>query len=254
MNAIIKTQKVADAIVSHLERLILEGALRPAEKLAGERELAQRFDVSRPSLREAIEQLTTRGLLRVTRNGTYVAEFLSPLMQPLASLLANNPRAAADYFEFRQCVEEQAARVAAINATSIDKKAIEARIKAMQDAQKSSDPTEEAQADVDFHVTIYEAGHNVVILHVMRALGELLRNNIFYNRITLFERAGVRERLLEQHVTIADAIIAGDADAAEEAAREHISYTFAQVEDIQRDSRRLEVSLLRVGRNDLLAG
>lgn len=254
MTAIIKTQKVADAIVTHLEKLILEGALRPGEKLTGERELAQRFDVSRPSLREAIEQLTDRGLLRVTRSGTFVAEFLSPLMQPLASLLANNPRASADYFEFRQAVEEQAARLAAKNATSIDKQALKVRIKQMRDAQKVADQAVEAQADVDFHMALYEAGHNVVILHVMRALGELLRNNIFYNRQTLYERAGVRERLLEQHAAIAEAIIEGDADKAEKAAREHISYTFGQVEDIQRDTRRLEVSLLRVGRSDLLAG
>ncbi len=249
----IRTQKVCDAIVCHLEKLILEGALRPGEKLAGERELAQRFDVSRPSLRDAIEKLTARGLLRVTRNGTYVADFLTPMMQPLASLLTNNPRASADYFEFRQVVEAQAARIAAINATSVDKQTIRAHMARMIEAQKEGDPDLEAQADVSFHLAIYEAGHNVVFLHVMRALGDLLRNNIFYNRKNLYERPGVREKLLEQHAVIAEAVIKGDADAAEAAAADHISYTFGQVEDIERDSKRLEVSLLRVGRNDLLA-
>lgn len=249
----IRTQKVCDAIVCHLEKLILEGALRPGEKLAGERELAQRFDVSRPSLRDAIEKLTARGLLRVTRNGTYVADFLTPMMQPLASLLTNNPRASADYFEFRQVVEAQAARIAAINATSVDKQTIRAHMARMIEAQREGDPDLEAQADVSFHLAIYEAGHNVVFLHVMRALGDLLRNNIFYNRKNLYERPGVREKLLEQHAVIAEAVIKGDADAAETAAADHISYTFGQVEDIERDSKRLEVSLLRVGRNDLLA-
>jgi GntR family transcriptional repressor for pyruvate dehydrogenase complex len=253
MTAMIRTQKVCDAIVCHLEKLILEGALRPGEKLAGERELALRFDVSRPSLRDAIEKLSGRGLLRVTRNGTYVAEFLTPMMQPLASLLTDNPRAAADYFHFRQGVEAQAARMAARNATSVDKQAIRQRIKEMRDLQKDGGPDREAQADVDFHMAIYEAGHNIVMLHVMRALGELLRNNIFYNRKTLFERPGVRDKLLEQHVAIADAVIDGEPDVAEAAAAGHIAYTFGQVEDIQRDSKRLEVSLLRVGRDDLLA-
>lgn len=250
----IRTQKVSDAIVLHLEKLILEGALRPGEKLAGERELAQRFDVSRPSLHDAIEKLTARGLLRVARNGTYVADFLSPMMQPLASLLTNNPRASADYFEFRQGVETQAARIAAKNATGPDKQAIRAHVERMRKMQKDASPELEAQADVDFHMAIYEAGHNVVVLHVMRALGDLLRNNIFYNRRTLYERPGVREKLLEQHEAIAAAVTAGDADAAEAAAAGHIAYTFGQVEDIQRDSKRLEVSLLRIGRSDLLAG
>jgi GntR family transcriptional repressor for pyruvate dehydrogenase complex len=253
MTAMIRTQKVCDAIVCHLEKLILEGAVRPGEKLAGERELSQRFDVSRPSLRDAIEKLTARGLLRVTRNGTYVADFLTPMMQPLASLLTDNPRASADYFEFREGVESQAARIAALNATSVDKDALREHIALMRAVQKDNNPATEAQADVDFHMAIYEAGHNVVMLHVMRALGDLLRNNIFYNRNTLYERSGVREKLLEQHAAIADAVIAGDAEAAEAAAARHISYTFGQVKDIQRDSKRLEVSLMRVGRSDLLA-
>lgn len=252
MSGIIRTQKVADAIVSHLEKLILEGALKPGEKLAGERELALKFDVSRPSLRNAIELLVARGLLRVTRSGTYVTEFLAPMMQPLANLLADNPRAAADYFEFRGAVEAQASRIAAQNATSVDKQVIRAHIHRMRE-QKSRTVNSEAQTDVDFHLAVYEAGHNLVILHVMRGLGELLRNNIFYNRHTLYERAGVREQLLDQHIAIADAIIAGDADGAEQAAKDHITFTFGQVENIQRDKLRLEASLLRVGRDDLLA-
>lgn len=250
---IIRTQKVCDAIVTHLEKLILEGALRPGEKLTGERELAQRFDVSRPSLREAIEKLTARGLLRVTRNGTYVAEFLTPMMRPLASLLSNNPRAAADYFEFRKGVEAQAARIAAVNATSVDKQAIQAHLERMRDAQKKDDHESEVLADVDFHMAIYEAGHNVVMLHVMRALADMLRNNIFYSRKTLYERPGVREKLFEQHEAIADAVVRGAPEAAEAAAADHIAYTFGQVESIQRDNTRLEVSLMRVGRSDLLA-
>lgn len=253
MSTMIRTQKICDAIVGHLEKLILEGALRPGEKLTGERDLALRFDVSRPSLREAIEKLTERGLLRVTRNGTYVAEFLSPVMQPLARLMTDNPRAAADYFEFRQGVEAQAARIAAKNATSVDKQAIRQHIKVMRELQNDGDPEREALADVNFHLAIYEAGHNVVMLHVMRALGELLRNNIFYNRKALYERPGVREKLLEQHIAIADAVIDGLPDVAEAAAATHIAYTFGQVEDIQRDSKRLEASLMRVGRTDLLA-
>ena len=47
----VRPAKLADAIADHLEKLILEGSLRPGERLLAERELALRFDVSRPSLR-----------------------------------------------------------------------------------------------------------------------------------------------------------------------------------------------------------
>jgi GntR family transcriptional repressor for pyruvate dehydrogenase complex len=249
----VRTPKIADAIANHLERLILEGALRPGEKLAAERELAQKLDVSRPSLREGIDRLVERGLLESSRGGTYVAQFLSPIMTPIANLYRDNPHAFADYFEFRQYVEARAARDAALRATDIERAAIRDCIRKMRKAHKSADPTEEAQADVNLHMLVYEAGHNFIVLHVMRALSELLRNNIFFNRENLYLRAGVREKLLAQHVAIGEAVISGNADLAEKAAADHISFVFDTVEEIQRDSRRLHTSLLRAKRRDFLA-
>jgi GntR family transcriptional repressor for pyruvate dehydrogenase complex len=249
----IRTQRVADAIATRIEKLILEGALRPGEKLASERELAQRLDVSRPSLREAIDKLVDRGLLTATRGGTSVAEFLQPIMTPLANLYRDYANAATDYLEFRQWVEAQAARTAAERATEVDRAAIRDCLADMRKAHKSKDSTQEAQADVNLHILVYEAGHNFIVLHMMRALSELLRNNVFFNRENLYGRPGVREKLLAQHVEIGEAVIAGDPDRAEKAAAAHITFVFGTVEEIQRDSKRLQCSISRVGRTDFLA-
>ncbi len=249
----IRTQRIADAIATRIEKLILEGALRPGEKLASERDLAQRLDVSRPSLREAIDKLVDRGLLTAGRGGTSVAQFLLPIMTPLANLYRDHQNAAGDYLEFRQWVEAQTARAAAERATEVDKAAIRDCLADMRKAHKSKDSTQEAQADVNLHILIYEASHNFVVLHVMRALSELLRNNVFYNREHLYGRAGVREKLLAQHIEIGEAIVGGDPERAEAAAAAHIQFVFGTVEDIQRDSKRLECSISRVGRNDFLA-
>ena len=249
----IRTQKIAEVIALHIERLILEGALRPGEKLASERELALKFDVSRPSLRDAIEKRAARGLLTATRSRTYVAQCLTPIMEPLASLYRDNQNAAADYFEFRQWVEAQAARSAALRATGVDKAVIRVCLAQMRKVHKISDPSQEAQADVNLHILIYEASHNLIVLHVMRGLSELLRNNIFFNRENLYLRTGVREKLLMQHIAIGEAVLAGNPDQAEAAAADHIRFVFGTVEEIQRDSKRLKTSLMRVGRSDLLA-
>lgn len=250
----IQTQKVSDAIATRIEKLILEGALRPGEKLASERELAQRLDVSRPSLREAIEKLVARGLLSASRNGTSVAQFLLPIMTPLANLYRDHQNAAGDYLEFRQWVEAQAARAAAERATEVDRTAIGACLADMRKAHKSKDSTQEAQADVQLHILIYEASHNFVVLHVMRALSELLRDNVFFNREHLYLKPGVREKLLTQHIAIGEAVIAGDPDRAEAEAATHIQFVSGTVEDIRRDDQRLKCSISRVGRSDFLAG
>lgn len=249
----IRTQKVADAIATRIEKLILEGALRPGEKLASERELAQRLDVSRPSLREAIDKLVGRGLLNATRSGTSVAQFLLPIMTPLANLYRDHQDAAAHYLEFRQWVEAMAARAAAERATEVDKSAIRNCLADMRKAHKSKDFTEEGQADVNLHILIYEASHNFIVLHVMRALSELLRNNVFFNREHLYLRPGVREKLLAQHIEIGEAVMASDPDRAETAAAAHIQFVFGTVEDIRNDNTRLQCSISRVERNDFLA-
>jgi GntR family transcriptional repressor for pyruvate dehydrogenase complex len=250
---VIWTQRLADSIATRIEKLILEGALKPGEKLASERELAQRLDVSRPPLREAIDKLVERGLLTTTRNGTCVAQFLLPLMAPLANLYREHDNAAADYLEFRQWVEAQAAKAAAARATELDKNAIRGCLAEMRKAHKIKDPAREAQADANLHILIYEASHNFVVLHVMRALGELLRDNVFFNRDHLYRRAGVREKLLEQHLEIGDAVIAGDPERAETAAATHIQFVSRTVEEIKRDNERLECSMSRVRRSDFLA-
>jgi GntR family transcriptional repressor for pyruvate dehydrogenase complex len=254
MSNSIRTQTVSDAIAAHIESLILQGALRPGEKLAAERGLSEKLDVSRPSLRQAIEKLVARGLLVVTRNGTHVAEFLTPIMAPLASLYRNNENAAADYFEFRQWVEAQSAKAAATRATELDRAAIRACLAQMRKAHKISNPSQEAEADVNLHILIYEAGHNPIVLHVMRALSEMLRSNIFFNRENLYLRPGVRQHLLQQHIEIGNAVLAKDGERAERAASEHIRFVFQAVEEIQRNAQRVETSLMRAGRKDLLAG
>lgn len=63
----IRQPKLSDVIEQQLEHLILEGTLRPGEKLLPERELAKQFDVSRPSLREAIQKLEAKGFYFVAK-------------------------------------------------------------------------------------------------------------------------------------------------------------------------------------------
>jgi GntR family transcriptional repressor for pyruvate dehydrogenase complex len=253
MRETIKAARIADTIASHLERLIFEGALHPGEKLLPERELAQKLDVSRPSLRDALALLEQRGLVVTDRQGSRVAEFLRPLTQPLELLIQSNTQAPFDYLEFRGVIEGAAAEMAASRATQLDRTTIREILDRMEKAHSQDDSAEEAEADADLHFATYEAAHNVVILHIMRAFSELLRRDVFYNREQLYARAGVRGLLLRHHKAIGEAIIAGDAAAARRAAEDHMSFTRATLEEIRQADARLAVSLRRVGRRDLVS-
>ena len=136
LSNVVRTPKISEAMAEHIENLILEGVLRPGERLAPERELAEKLEISRPSLREALEILERRGLLVSGRSGTLVAHFLSPLFRPLATLLQDKPRVTADYFEFRRIQEAHAARFAAMRATDVDRQAIQQCMEGMKKAHR----------------------------------------------------------------------------------------------------------------------
>ncbi len=253
MTEFVKPVRLADAISGRIEKMILEGVIRPGEKLIAERELAEKLGVSRPSLRDALEKLEEKGLLKTTRLGTHVAQFLAPFDAPLSALFGEDPRVSADYFEYRTIMESNSARLAALRLTDVDRKAIQNCLNRIHLAHAKDDPDDEAEADADLHLTIYEASHNVVLLHIMRVISGMVRKGVFYNRERLYRRPGVRDMLLAQHVEIADAVLAADPARAERAAAGHIKFVFDTIEDIRRDELRLAESQRRIERQDLLA-
>jgi len=240
----IRPAKLAEAIAAHLEGLILEGSLRAGDRLLAERELAQKLDVSRPSLREALDLLARRGLLETSRGGNHVAPPLgSQFSRSLASLLAERPESTYDYLEFRGFLEGAAAYFAALRASVADREMIRRQFGAIESAHSLDPSSEEADADAGFHLAIYEASHNLMMLHVMGSLSDMLRQDIFYNRERLYTRKGVRPLLLDQHRAVHDAVIQGDPEAARAAAEAHVKFTRSALREIDKADSHLERSL-----------
>lgn len=247
----IKPAKLSDAVADHLEMLILEGALRPGERLLPERELSAKLEISRPSLREALGKLADRQLIQTNAQGiSFISEAIgSSLKDPLVVLFRNHPEAAFEYLEFRNVVEGAATGDACRRASDVDRQEIKRNFDRLEAASKKDDPMEEAEADADFHLAIYEASHNLVMLHVMRSLSDLMRADVFFNRKRLWEQRGIRATLLDEHRAIYQAIMAGDPDRARAAAQFHVSHMVENLRGIRDAERRLEASLRRLGRD-----
>jgi di/tripeptidase len=87
----------------------------------------------------------------------------------------------------------------------------------MEIAHSKRNPADEAELDAEFHLAIIEASHNVIMLHMMRSMFQLLREGVFYNRKVMFKRRTTRGALLDQHRAINAALQARDPDAARRA-------------------------------------
>ena len=181
----VRQRRLSDDIVERLETMILEGALKAGERLPAERVLAERFGVSRPSLREAIQKLVAKGLL-VSRQGggNYVAaELGSTFSDPLLHLLESNPDAQRDLLEFRHTLEGSCAFYAAQRATPVDHERLRAAFDELQRCyapNSKASRAEEGAADARFHLAIAEASHNAVLLHTIRGLFDLLKLSLIH--------------------------------------------------------------------------
>lgn len=220
---------VAEAVVTQIEQLIISGVLKSGQKLPSERELAELMDVSRPKIRDAIKVLEDRGLLAVKHgDGTFVCALTGTALSPaMIDLYSRHPSAFRDYLEFRREVEGFAAYVAAQRATESDREIIRQLVVRMEQAHDNPNPVLEAEIDAGLHAAIVDAAHNSVLTHMMSSIYELMRSGVFYNRAFLDSAAGARDKLLDQHRAIADAVVVGAADDACSAAEAHLDFVMA---------------------------
>ncbi|SFP81640.1 FadR/GntR family transcriptional regulator [Tranquillimonas alkanivorans] len=243
----VQPEKLSNSVVRQIELLILRGVLRPGERLPSERELSEKLGVSRPSLREAVAELQNRGLLTARAgSGIFVAEVLGSAFSPaLARLFSTHEEAVFDYIAFRRDMEGLAVERAARLGSNTDLKVVNTICEKMETAHAGRNPADEARLDAQFHLAIVEASHNVVMLHMMRSMFELLREGVFYNRQVMFRQRTTRDMLLDQHRAINDALQARDAPGARAAVEAHLSYIERALLDQQRADRNEEIARQR---------
>ncbi|MBC3765319.1 pyruvate dehydrogenase complex transcriptional repressor PdhR [Neptunicella marina] len=243
----IKPQKLSDVIVQKLEEMLLSGSMVAGQKLPSERELAVQFDVSRPSLREAIQKLEAKGLLyRKQGGGTYVKDNADPIAnQPLMALLSANPESQYDLLEFRHALEGIAAYYAALRAQKDDLDKIEF---AYQLVKKSWDDNIEVQAQslVKFYLAMAQASHNAVLLHIVSAMQPMLQDNIARNLKVLAEHSDCGDKLRVQRHKILQAIVSGDPEGARHASNEHLAFIEETLLNINRQSSQMQRTLRRI--------
>lgn len=232
---------LSDQIVVQLQNMIADGELKPGEKLPAERQLSERMGVSRPSLREAIKKLASKGLLESRHGGgTYVKDNLDEVAtDPLMQLLQNHPESRYDVLEVRHALDGQAAYYAALRATDADRSNIQRAFERMIELHHNGDdPMDEARADAAFHLSITEASHNIVLLHTMRGLFAVLQRTIKHNLDKLYTIPKVFNPLSEQHENLMRAVLAGDPDAARIAAQGHLVFVEESLQTIDEEQAR----------------
>lgn len=223
----IHSGRLYEQIVAQIEERILNGELRPGDKLPAERELAEQFGVSRTAIREAMKALTQSGLVVIKPGrGTFVTDSTSMVVRNSIDMLlrASNETGIKDLIEVREILEPEIAALAAVRAGSDDIQSMEEAVRSMDMAM--DDPDTYIEADLDFHLALAQGSNNVLIPALIDTLVELLRE---HRKRAASVRGGLT-RGQQYHKLILEAIIRKDADAARDSMQAHLVQIRKEVE------------------------
>lgn len=215
----VKTSRLYEQIVQQVEESILKGQLKPGDQLPAERDLAQRFGVSRTAVREAVKALREKGLVEAySGRGTFVTnETSQTIRQSLDFMIRIGQHEGSVHLaELRQILEPE---IAALAASRIEEQLLSTMREAVNAMDRSlHDPDAYVEADLDFHLALAEAVGNPLVLALLDSIVGLLREQ----RSRIFRVDGGPERGQFHHKRILQEIERGDADGARESMRAHL--------------------------------
>ncbi|HUQ81682.1 MAG TPA: FadR/GntR family transcriptional regulator [Gemmatimonadaceae bacterium] len=214
-------ERLYQEIVDQIQQQILSGALKPGDQIPAERDLAERFGVSRTAVREAIKSLTEKGLIEVfVGRGTFVTN-LSPdrVVESMTLLLRNEPHGIASVQEAREMLEGPTARLAAERRTD----AHLARLRALESEleEERSMSARLVDGDTEFHLELARAtGNPVIVLLTQTIMGLLRTERLDRNHIDFNSALAAA---FARHREIIEAVADRDGARAEQAMLEHLA-------------------------------
>jgi len=221
-----------EEVMRCLETALLDGTFPANARLPAERVLAEQYQVSRNTIREAIQRLAARGLVRSRPgSGIFVSDQLrTGITSPWGQLIADHTAVRDDILEFRRVLEGATAYFAALRGNEKDIERIRSLLSELEHARNADDKTAESSADAKLHDAIALASHNTMFLHLHSSIMNMLREHITVNGTGLRElEASVSDQLLLQHRSVCEAICDHRPEEARTAMQAHIDFVRSRV-------------------------
>ena len=214
----VRSTRIYEEIVRQIRMLIADGHLKSGDRLPPERDLAERFRVSRTSVREAMRALESRGLIGIRPGeGAFVREVsIEALVEPLALVILAQRETLADLYEARRLLEPPIAALAARRATP-EELAEMARILDEQASEVAAGRTGLVQ-DAAFHTALAHSTHNRAITRIVTTLMDLLAQS----REESLSIPGRPVRSHDDHRRVLAAVESHDARRAEQTMLTHL--------------------------------
>lgn len=220
----IQLERVAHKVADQLRKAIRDGIFRVGDRLPSERELSEQMAVSRPSIREALQQLELQGLVKTVHGGGTIVQNITEqdMGSPMENFLGDDRIRVLELTEVRALLEPWAAKQAALHRTSEELDRIRFYLEEMRrDFHRGRIRYE---VDFQFHTEIVAATHNTIFLHLMSSIYQWVNYSIRIHREQVFFTKRDQEIIFNHHLHIFKGIEGGDPEASEAAMKAHLLY------------------------------
>lgn len=220
----IKPRRISSQVFEQIRELIYKGDFKPGQQIPPERELASSMQVSRTSVRNAIEKLVNLGLLKqVQGQGTFVSSPEHRQGNPLSAAMSTDEATFFDLLEVRMGLECNAAQLAALRATDADIRSIQKSLTEMEDDLADNGSISTA-ADTAFHMAITFSTKNPVLIHLTRSFYDFLFVGIKKNLAHMGDVELAYEEVIDHHRAVFHYIKSREPQKAYDAMRKHLIY------------------------------
>jgi DNA-binding FadR family transcriptional regulator len=227
----IQGRRIFEEILDQLEQAILDGHISAGDRLPPERELAQRFNASRTSVREAVRVLEALGVAKVkagAENGAVLVKEAGGALDLLLRFqLALGHISVESVIEFRTVMEPWGARTASERATEAEVDGLRTVLTAM--AATDVTPDDFHHLDSQFHLEIAQAAQNELMVLVLEGARTSIERIMLDALRRVPDFPATRERLVADHAKIVDAIAVGNGDEAAALMERHIGSFYEDV-------------------------
>lgn len=231
-----RADTLRNQVANHIKELISSGRLKPGDRLPTEREMAEKFGVSRTVVRDAVKTLSGLGVLEVKHGiGIFVAKVDSAVIaNQLSSLLVNESDTIDALFRVRMVLETAAAEWAAESCTEKDRARIEEFIKESRNLlEGKGEPDSYKSNNRDFHLLVADVSANPVLMRLMKNMLDLFEETRSHTSAI----PGRVNKSIEEHIGVMEAIYNGRAEEAGRLMHGHLESVLKSIKQA-RNSRR----------------
>ena len=212
----IKKSSLPELISEYITKMVANGALQPGDRLPSEREMAELFGVSRPSVREALHALSFSGILEIrSGSGTYLTSGENVLNDKMELSALFKRYTSIELIEVRKIIEIESIELAINRVTPEEISEIQSS--AEETIKYRGQGEKYVSADLKFHTAVINATHNRFLSELHDIARNLEQDPIYYHINNMPEMV----KAAECHVNVADALAKKDVDSAKQAMREH---------------------------------